>query len=181
MQRNVRPKPVKLKMSTQYGNIGTTYDEMRKLPVALLERANVEIAMARRRHSPRSRMRNRMLFQGFPKWGTTSVVGVYILISMYEAAQASTSNMKAEGMFFQVGDCSKPMQHEKALLACFWVVAVEICLQQHGFGDHILNIAMNIERCRAFCRYPLFVITPRPTEDPKANAEAALDIRSLSR
>ena len=33
-------------MSTQYDDIGSAYDEMKKLPVAILERENVKAALA---------------------------------------------------------------------------------------------------------------------------------------
>lgn len=40
-------------MSTQYDGIGTSYDEMRKLPVALLERSNVQAAVTPYIHGAR--------------------------------------------------------------------------------------------------------------------------------
>ena len=100
------------KMSTQYDEIGTSYDEMRKLPVALLEAANVKEAT--KPYISGSRVLDLacgtgLFSRAFLDWGASSVLGVDISTTMVNAARVSSTSNK---LSFKVADCSRPIQYE---------------------------------------------------------------------
>lgn len=160
-------------MSTQYDDIGTSYDEMKKLPVAFLERENVEAAIA-------PYIENATILdlacgtgyysKAFLEWGAKSVVGVDISTAMIEAAQASTSNLGAERLSFRVADCSKPVQHERSPFdIVFGAWLLNYASSSTEMAGMFRNIAINVKDKGRFIG-----ITPHPTDNPKAHTEAAL-------
>ncbi|KAL6714212.1 hypothetical protein ACLMJK_008707 [Lecanora helva] len=158
-------------MSAQYDNIGTAYDEMKKFPVALLERANVKTALA-----PYIKGANVLdlacgtgyYCQKCLEWGAARVTGVDISKTMIAAAQKATADDAR--VSFQVADCSVPIRHDGGpfdIVLGSWLLNYASC-REEMVRMH-LNIAMNLKDGGRFIG-----VTPDPTDDPKTRIEEVL-------
>ncbi|MCJ1449747.1 hypothetical protein MMC28_000075 [Mycoblastus sanguinarius] len=162
-------------MSTQYDEIGTSYEEMRKLPAAILQDANVEAAVAP--YIKGAKVLDLACGTGyysrkFLNWGAEKVVGVDISKAMIEGAKAASSSNE---LSFQVGDCSKPVQFEGGP---FDLVFGAWLLNYASSGKDMANmfhtVALNLKNGGHFIG-----ITQHPTQDPREHTEAALAARPL--
>ena len=160
-------------MSTQYDNIGTSYDEMRKLPVALLETANVKVST--KPFISGAQVLDLACGTGhfskaFLDWGASSAVGVDISTTMIEAARFSCFS---ENVRFEVGDCSKPQQYNGGpfdLVFGAWLL--NYAPSGKDMANMFRNAAINLKDGGHF-----IAVTAPPTNDPKAHTEAALAAR----
>ena len=84
-------------MSTQYDDIGATYEEMRKLPITILQGANVEAAVAP--FIEGAKVLDLAYGTGyyskkFLECGAKQFVGVDVFKKMVEAANATLINLE---------------------------------------------------------------------------------------
>ena len=160
-------------MSTQYDKIGTSYDEMRKLPVKLLEAANVKEAA--KPYISGARVLDLACGTGFISkasldWGASSVLGVDISTTMVNAARVSSTSNKLN---FEVADCSKPLQYEGGpfdLVLGAWLL--NYAPSGKDMANMFCNAALNLRQGGHFIG-----VTVHPTNHPKPPAEAALAAR----
>ncbi|KAL8751546.1 MAG: hypothetical protein Q9184_006036 [Pyrenodesmia sp. 2 TL-2023] len=161
-------------MSTQYDAIGTSYDEMRKLPVALLECSNVQAAV--HPYIKGARVLDLACGTGhysklFLAWGALEVVGVDISSTMISAARQSVEH--DQHVTFHTADCSVPAQYEGGpfdLVFGSWLLNYAPDRQQ--MLRMFQNIALNLNDGGHFVG-----VTPHPTEDPRLQTEKALSVR----
>lgn len=91
------------RMSSRYDDIRAAYEEMRKLPISVLQDANVEAAVA-------PFIKGAYYSKKFLEWGAEQVVGIDISKAMVHAANAASTN--SNRLNFYDEDCSVPAQHE---------------------------------------------------------------------
>lgn len=104
-------------MSTQYDAIGQSYESLKHLPAALLERDNLRSAISPFLSSAPSGASVLDLACGtgyysrlLLSWGAARVVGVDISRAMVSAAQdAARAEGLGDNLSFQVGDCASPL------------------------------------------------------------------------
>ncbi len=161
-------------MSTQYDDIGATYEEMRKLPITTLQDANVEAAVAP--FIKGAKVLDLACGTGyfskkFLEWGAKQVVGVDISKGMVDAANATLINL--EGLSFHVADCSDPMRYEDGP---FDVVFGAWLLNYAANGKEMTNMfrnaSVNLKESGHFIG-----VTPPPTNDPRGHCERASAVR----
>jgi ubiquinone/menaquinone biosynthesis C-methylase UbiE len=158
-------------MSTQYNAIGTGYNDMKSLPAARLERANVHRAVAP--HVSGAKVLDLACGTGYYslallEWGATSVVGVDISQAMVEGARKAAKAANVEGKAkFLVGDCSKPVAFEGGpfdLVVAAWLL--NYAPNRKEMTDMFECIRMNLKEGAVFVG-----ITQPPAEDLKREAE----------
>ena len=160
-------------MSTQYDKIGTSFDEIRKLPIALLEAANVKEVT--KPYISGARVLDLACGTGFFSkafldWGASSVLGVDISTTMVNAARVSSTSNK---LSFEVADCSRPIQYEGGpfdLVFGAWLL--NYAPSGKDMANMFRNAALNLREGGRFIS-----VTIPPTNDPKAHVEAALAAR----
>ena len=161
------------KMSTQYNTIQAPYDELRKSSIALIERVNIQEAVA-------PFIKDALVLDlacgsgfysyDFLKWGGSKVVGVDISSAMLAEARAAGSRMPPNiaTIDFRVADCSKPVPYEGGP---FDIVFGAWLLNYAPTGtemvDMIRNVALNLKDDGHFV-----AVVPVPTQDPAAFVEA---------
>ena len=160
-------------MSTQYDTIQAPYDEIRKSSIALIERANVQEAVAP--FVKDARVLDLACGSGFYsydflKWGASKVVGADISSAMLEEARAARSRMPSNGatVEFKLADCSEPVPYAGGP---FDLVFGAWLLNYAPSGDDMVemfrNVALNLKDGGHFV-----AVTPPPTQDPTAFVEA---------
>ncbi|KAL9001073.1 MAG: hypothetical protein Q9188_005540 [Gyalolechia gomerana] len=158
-------------MSTQYNEIGTLYDEMRKLPVAVIEGDNVQAAI-----SPYIKGANILdlacgsghYSKTFLIWGAATVLGVDISQTMINAARESAA--ADHRLNFQVADCSIPTRYEGGpfdLVFGSWLT--NYASEKRGLTRMFQNIAVNLKPGGHFIG-----VAPHPTDNPREETEQAL-------
>ncbi|KAL9013473.1 MAG: hypothetical protein Q9173_001829 [Seirophora scorigena] len=161
-------------MSTQYNDIGTLYDEMRKLPVATIEHDNVQAAV-----TPYIMGANVLdlacgsghYSKPFLTWGAATVLGVDISSAMINAAQQSSA--ADYRLTFHVADCSIPQRYDGGpfdLVFGAWLL--NYASGKRELTQMFRNIAMNLKPGGRFVG-----VTPHPTDDPRAATEKALSVQ----
>ena len=158
-------------MSTQYDDIGSAYDEMKKLPVAILECGNVKSALAP--YIKGAKVLDLACGTGYYcrhliEWGAARVVGVDVSQTMVNVAkQALRSDDRVS---FHVGDCSVPVQYEGGP---FDIVLGSWLLNYAANDEELINmyqnISINLKEGGHFVG-----VTPEPIWDPKTRVEQAL-------
>ena len=158
-------------MSTQYDAIGTRYNDMKALPAARLERANVHKAVAP--HVCGAKVLDLACGTGYYSlvlldWGATSVVGVDISQTMVDGARqaAKAANVGGKATFL-VGDCSRPVVFEGGpfdLVVAAWLL--NYAPSRKEMTDMFECIKMNLKEGAVFVG-----ITQPPAEDLKREAE----------
>ena len=162
-------------MATQYDNIGTSYNEMRKLPLSKLSDYLLQVAVSPFIKGARVldlACGTGIVTNNLASWGASSVLGIDISSVMVEAAKASTISDKVQ---FEVGDCFKPRMFGSGnydLVVGAWLL--NYASSKHVMIDMYRTIAMNLKDGGRFVG-----ITPHPTEDPKSHIQMALETRPL--
>ena len=161
-------------MPTQYDDIGATYEEMRKLPIAILQDANVEAAVAP--FIKGAKVLDLACGTGyyskkFLGWGAKQVVGVDISKGMVDTANATSATL--EGLSFHVADCSMPVRYEDGpfdMVFGAWLLNYA----SHGkeMANMFRNASVNLKESGHFIG-----VTPPPTDDPRGHSERALAAR----
>ena len=165
-------------MSTQYDTIQAPYDEIRKTSNALIERANVQEAVA-------PFIKNACVLDlacgsgfysyHFLNWGASKVVGVDLSPAMIEEARSASSAIPSNNatIDFIVADCSKPVPYQGGP---FDVVFGAWLLNYAPSGEHMVdmfrNAALNLKDGGHFV-----AVMPPPTLDPAAFVEAETKAR----
>lgn len=161
-------------MTTQYDDIGATYEEMKKLPVAKLEHANVEAAV-----SPfikGAKVLDLACGTGyyskkFLGWGAKQVLGVDISKGMVDAANAASANL--HGLKFHVADGSVPVQYEDGPFdVVFGAWLLNYASNGKEMADMFRNASLNLRESGHFIG-----VAPPPTNDPRRHCERALAAR----
>ncbi|KAL9100877.1 MAG: hypothetical protein Q9163_003804 [Psora crenata] len=154
-------------MPAQYDTIQEPYDEFRKCPIALIERANVQDAVSpfiRDASVLELACGSGFYSTAFLEWGAKSVVGVDISSKMVEAARAAASHLSSNGatISFKVADCTTPTLHEDGpfdLVFGAWLL--NYAANRQEMVDMFRNIALNLKDGGHFVG-----VTPPPTQDP---------------
>ena len=161
-------------MSTQYDNIGATYEEMRKLPVAILQDVNVEAAVAP--FIQGAKVLDLACGTGyyskkFLEWGAEQVVGVDISKKMVDAA--NTTSAIPDGLSFHVADCSVPFRYENGPFdVVFGAWLLNYASNSKEMTNMFRNASVNLKESGRFIG-----VTPHPTNDPRGHCERALAAR----
>ena len=163
-------------MSTQYDTIQAPYDEIRKTSISLIERANVQEAVAP--FIKDARVLELACGSGFYsyeflKWGANKVVGIDISSIMLDEARAAASsripsNNSGATIDFQLADCMKPAAYEGGpfnLVFGAWML--NYAPSGKDMVDMFRNVALNLQDGGYFVG-----VTPPPTQDPAAFVEA---------
>ena len=162
-------------MSTQYNDIGATYNGIKDLLVSQLCDYNADIAIAPYIKGAKvldlacgtGHYSKRML-----EMGAERVVGVDISSVMIDAARASYSS---DRITFDVGDCSKPRHFEGGpfdLVTGMWLL--NYAPSRLELAGMFQNIAMNLTDGGRFIG-----ITFAPTDEPTRHTEKALRVRPV--
>lgn len=165
-------------METQYETIQAPYDEIRKCTIALIERANVQEAVAPFIKGARVLdLACGTGFYSFPllEWGASSVLGVDLSPAMIEEARNVGSQMpSATGKTaFKVADCSVPIAHEGGpfdLVFGAWLL--NYAPSGKEMAKMFRNIALNLKDGGHFVG-----VVPPPTQDPATWVEAEAKAR----
>ena len=162
-------------MSTQYDNIGASFNEMQKLPLARLSAYNVQVAV-----SPFIKgakvldlaCGTGLVSNNLASWGASSVLGIDISSVMVEAAKAGAVSEKVQ---FEVGDCFKPRVFGGGnydLVVGAWLL--NYAPNKQTMIDIYRTIAANLKDGGRFVG-----VTPHPAEDPKSHIQKALEARPV--
>ncbi|CAF9922408.1 MAG: hypothetical protein ALECFALPRED_002078 [Alectoria fallacina] len=147
---------------------------MRKLPIAILQDANVEAGIAS--FIKGAKVLDLACGTGyyskrFLEWGAKQVVGVDISKAMVDAANATSTNLHA--LSFHVTDCSVPFRYEDGV---FDVVFGAWLLNYASHGKEMVNMfrnaSVNLKESGHFIG-----VTPPPTNDPRGHGDRALAAR----
>ena len=161
-------------MSTQYDDIGATYEEMRKLPTTLLQDANVEAAVARIIKGAKVldlACGTGYYSKKFLDWGAKQVIGIDISKGMIDAAKATLKDL--DGLDFHVADCSIPVQYgEGPFDVVFGAWLLNYAADGKEMANMFRNASVNLKESGCFIG-----ITPPPTNDPRGHTQKALDIQ----
>ncbi|KAL8739505.1 MAG: hypothetical protein Q9190_007697, partial [Brigantiaea leucoxantha] len=171
-------------MPTQYDSIGTLYNGMKTLPVASLERRNVEAAI--KPHIQGARVLDLACGTGYYsrfllEWGARQVVGVDISSTMVDAACAAATSAAEpkDRLDFLVGDCAtpEPIKHDGGdfdivLGAWFLNYAPDAQTLKNMFRTVSLNL-------KAGGRF-IGIVWP-PTSNPRRHLQKALIARPAGR
>ena len=160
-------------MPTQYDTIQAPYDEIRKASIALIERANVQEAVAP--FIKHARVLDLACGSGFYsyhllKWGASKVVGVDISPAMIEEARAAGSQVPSNSttIEFRIGDCSKPVRYDGGPFdVVFGAWLLNYAPSGKDMVDMFHNVSLNLKDGGHFV-----AVMPPPTEDPAAFVEA---------
>jgi len=101
-------------MSTQYDEIGSSYDALKRLPAAILERNNLHATLTPFLTQPNTAVLDLACGTGYYSslalsWGASRVVGVDISPGMITAADSQRSDTNKSKLTFVVGDCTQPL------------------------------------------------------------------------
>ena len=179
-------------MQPQEQDLGATYEEMRKLPVTLLEDANVEAAVAP--FIKDAKVLNLACGNGhyskrFLELGAAKVLGLDSSKAMIEAAnalaaaedaaivedtdKANYAARTADKLRFQVADFSTPVQRGEGP---FDVVFGAWLLNHASNGEEMAsmfrNASLNLKNGGCFVS-----VTPHPTSNPEAHSKRVLGAR----
>ncbi len=160
-------------MSTQYDDIGATYEEMRQLPIAILQDANVEAAIAP--FIKDAKVLDLACGTGyyshkFLEWGAKQVVGVDISKGMVDAANAGSTDLGK--LNFHVGDCSVPFQYDRGPFdVVFGAWLLNYASDGKVMANMFRNASVNLKGSGHFIG-----VTPPPTNDPRGHCEKALAV-----
>lgn len=165
-------------MSTQYDTIQAPYDEIRKSSNALIERANVQEAVAP--FIKNARVLDLACGSGFYsyhflKWGARKVVGVDISPVMIEEARTASFQIPSNGgtIDFKVADCSKPVPYEgDPFDVVFGAWLLNYAPSGKDMVDMFRNVALNLKDGGHFV-----AVTVPPTQDPAVFVEAEGKVR----
>lgn len=165
----------KTRMSTQYDSIGTSYDEMRKLPIANLQDHNVQEAVIP--YIKGAKVLDLACGTGyysnaFLEWRALKAVGVDISSAMVDAAMASSV---LDRLSFEVADCSIPKKYEGGpfdLVFGAWLL--NYAPSGTEMASMFRNADVNLKGGGHFVG-----ITPHPTQDPRGHVEKALAVKPL--
>ena len=157
-------------MSTQYDTIQAPYDEFRNCTISLIERVNVQEAVAP--FVKDARVLDLACGSGFYshellKWGASKVVGVDISSAMVAEARAGSSHSSST-IDFKIADCAKSVPYEGGpfdLVFAAWLL--NYAASGKDLVDMFRNIALNLRDGGHFV-----AVTPPPTQDPVASVEA---------
>lgn len=161
-------------MSAQYDDIGATYEEMRKLPIAILQDANVKAAVAP--FIKGAKILDLACGTGyyskqFLECGAKQVVGIDISKGMVDAANASSSNL--QGLSFYVADCSVPVRYDDGPFdIVFGAWLLNYASKGEEMASMFRNASVNLKESGHFIG-----VTPPPTDDPREHSERALEAR----
>ncbi|CAF9921186.1 MAG: hypothetical protein ALECFALPRED_001730 [Alectoria fallacina] len=167
-------------MSTQYDTIQAPYDQIRKSSIALIERANIEEAVAPFIKNARVldlACGSAFYSYHFLKWGASKIVGVDISSAMIEEARAA-SEVPSNGanISFMVADCSKPVPYEgDPFDVVFGAWLLNYAPSGKDMVDMFRNVAVNLKDGGHFV-----AVTPPPTQDPAAFVEAERKARPIA-
>ena len=160
-------------MLTQYDTIQAPYDEIRKTSNALIERANVQEAIAP--FIKDARVLDLACGSGFYsyhflKWGASKVVGIDLSPAMVAEARAAGSSISPNSatIDFKVADCSKPVPYEGGPFdVVFGAWLLNYAPSGKVMVDMFRNAAINLKDGGHFV-----AVMPPPTQDPAAFVEA---------
>ena len=177
-------------MQPQKQDLGTSYEEIRKLPVTLLQDANVEAAVAPFIKDAKVldlACGNGHYSKRFLELGAAKVLGLDNSIAMIEAANAAAEDAAmvedsadandaggtADKLRFSVADCFTPIQREEGP---FDVVFGAWLLNQASNGKEMASIfrnaSLNLKNGGFFVS-----VTPHPTSNPEAHSKRTLGAR----
>lgn len=155
-------------MSAQYDNIGIKYEQLRKLPVAVLEQGNVKATITP--FMKGAKVLDLACGYGFYakiflEWGAASVVGVDISEAMVDAAR---QNMGTElRASFEVADCAVHVRYNGGPFdSVFASWLLNYASTEKEMTDMFRNIALNLKDGGQFIG-----IVPYPTDKPKEQVE----------
>ena len=179
-------------MPPQKQDLGATYEEIRKLPVTLLQDANVEAAVAP--FIKDAKVLNLACGNGhysrrFLELGAAKVLGLDTSKAMIEAAiavaaaedvamvedtdEANYAARTADKLCFQVADLSPPIQREEGP---FDIVFGAWLLNHASNGKEMAgifrNASLNLKNGGCFVS-----VTPHPTNNPEAHTKRVLGAR----
>lgn len=161
-------------MSTQYNDIGATYEEMRQLPISKLQDANVEAAVAPLIKGAKVldlACGTGYYSKKFLEWGAKQIVGVDISKGMVDAANATSTDL--DGLSFHVADCSVPIRYEGGPFdVVFGAWLLNYASNGKEMANMFRNASVNLKRSGHFIG-----VTPPPTNDPRGHCERALAAR----
>ena len=160
-------------MSTQFDTIQAPYDEIRKASNALIERANVQEAVAP--FIKDARVLDLACGSGFYsyhflKWGASKVIGVDISPAMIREARAAISLIPSNSAMidFKLADCSKAVPYEGAPFdVVFGAWLLNSASSGKNMVDMFRNVALNLKDGGHFV-----AVTVPPKRDPAAYVEA---------
>ncbi len=172
--------------TTQYDSIGQSYDRLKRLPAARLERNNVrDVVKPMFADNNSAQVLDLACGTGYYSrlllsWGADSVTGVDISSAMIEAAKDAANGDAANGgvgggslgesksgLTFTIGDCTRPLQHLG--LPPVDVVVGAWLLNYAATAEEVTAMFDNIARSLRAGGY--FVgVTPHPAEDLDAFA-----------
>ena len=158
-------------MSTQYDSIGTSFNNMGKLPGALLGHAFLQHTVEPLIDRTGIKVLDLACGTGrctraLREWGAESVLGVDISASMIDAARASSTG--DQNIKFRVGDCAKPdVRYSEGpfdLVLGIWLL--NYAASGSEMADMFRHIVGNLKNGGKFV-----AMTPRATENPVAYIE----------
>ena len=160
-------------MAAQYDNIGTSYNEMRKLPLSRLSDYNIQLAVApfiKQAKVLDLACGTGIVTNNLASWGASTVLGIDISSVMVEAAKASATSEKVQ---FEVGDCFNPRVFGSGnydLVVGAWLLNYAESKEQ--MTDLYRTIAANLKDGGRFVG-----VTPYPAEDPRSYILSVLEAR----
>ncbi|KAL8932841.1 MAG: hypothetical protein Q9211_006101 [Gyalolechia sp. 1 TL-2023] len=167
-------------MTSQYDNIGTLYDQMRKTPAGKLTDYNVQRAVTP--YIQGAKVLDLACGTGHYSrkalgWGAASVLGVDISSAMIEAAKihSTTTTHPTGNLQFQTGDCRIPKVFATGsydLVLGVWLLNYSSTKAQ--MMDMYRTIALNLKSGGIFVG-----VTPYPTEEPRSYHEKELELRPI--
>ena len=179
-------------MQSQNQDLGFTYEEIRKLPVTLLQDANVEAAVAP--FIKDAKVLNLACGNGhysrrFVELGAAKVLGLDSSRAMIEAAnavaaaehaamvedtdEANFAARTADKLHFQVADCSTPIRREEGPFdVVFGAWLLNHASNGKEMADIFRNASLNLRNGGCFVS-----VTPHPTSSPEAHSKRVLGAR----
>ena len=168
-------KPFAFEMTSQYDNIGTSYNEMRKLPLSKLSDYILQVAVTPFIKGAKVldlACGTGIVTNNLASWGASSVLGIDISSVMIEAAKAGATSEKVR---FEVGDCSKPRifgSGDYDIVVGAWLL--NYASNKQAMIDMYRTIATNLREGGRFVG-----VTPHLTEDPESFIQMALEARPV--
>ena len=156
-------------MSTQYDEIGSSYDALKRLPAAILERNNLRSTLSPFLRRPSTTVLDLACGTGYYSnlalsWGAARAVGVDISSGMITAAQFRRSDPYKSRLTFHVGDCAQPLHLPPEDSGPFDIVLGAWLLNHAGtpteMASMFANIATYLKPGGQFVG-----ITPHPAQD----------------
>ncbi|KAI4177677.1 MAG: hypothetical protein LQ343_000140 [Gyalolechia ehrenbergii] len=166
-------------MATQYDNIGTLFDQMRKTPQAKLVDYNVQRAVTP--YIKGAKVLDLACGTGHfstkaLEWGAAPVFGVDISSAMIEAAETANATIHPAGSLqFETADCSIPKIFGTGsydLILGVWFL--NYCSTKAQMTGMYRTISLNLKPGGIFVG-----VNPYPTEDPRSLHEKEIQIRPI--